>query len=810
MTVPSQTSRDSQAGNGVTLAFTVPFRILEQTHIRVLLTVAGVTTEQVLTTNYTVSNVGEASTTVTFLVAPASGSTITFLRNVPFTQETDYVPNDPFPAESHERALDKLTMEVQQLSEAQDRALTLPESVSGVSAVLPAPVASNLIGWNGAADGLRNFTVAEIGTTLAFSNFIADTFTATAGQVNFTLTEDPGNLANLDVSIDGVTQVPTTDYTVAGTTLTFTAAMVGGEKVLARYGTALPTGITDASSVNYTPPSTGVAGSVRSFLDSLWTAGASAGAALIRFLQAGTGAVARTAQDKMRDIVSVKDFGAVGDGVADDTAAINAAIAAMNAVGGGSVFFPRGTYMAAGILVLSNVRLYGEGEGSVIKAISTLANTSALCQNPNTGTFTDNNIAVENLVFDGNDVGAGGTQVRFTSLVQFVRVTGVRISGVTVRNVQYIGLSLSSSRRGLVDGCRFTTCGYAGTTTNAGPALFIASVSTDYPSDFKIVGCEFFSNRWHGLHLSVQRGVVSGCTFRLNQEAHIFSSRLLPNVLAEEIAIVGNVFDDVTKHDISSSAIEVEIRNGLIANNIIRNCDHAGMSLTRCQNMTVTGNTISNVNRLGITAGGIDLICNGTGADKLKNVTITSNRIYDDQATVTTRHAVRAAGTGDNAENCLIENNDFSGTVFTSGSALDMVGKGAAIIRRNNLGSTDDFPVPKIVQFQPGTVAGNLAITGVGFKPSRLEFVAVVASSTSALTSHSHIGKNLLGAGITSAADGAAARATATTNKCWSIVSPATGAVSAEATLVSMDADGFTVNLVTVANDPWVTCVAHP
>jgi hypothetical protein len=73
---------------------------------------------------------------------------------------------------------------------------------------------------------------------------------------------------------------------------------------------------------------------------------ASGGSALVGFIQAGTGAVARTAQSKMRDIINVKDYGAVGDHVqgitqgTDDTAAIQAAINYAKSQNHGTVYFP--------------------------------------------------------------------------------------------------------------------------------------------------------------------------------------------------------------------------------------------------------------------------------------------------------------------------------------------------------------------------------------------------------------------------------------------------------------------------------------
>ena len=78
----------------------------------------------------------------------------------------------------------------------------------------------------------------------------------------------------------------------------------------------------------------------------------------VTFLAAGSGASQRTVLDKLRDVVSVKDFGAVGDGVADDTAAIRAALT--YAIPLGRTVVLRGTYRITG--PLQQTSLFASGE----------------------------------------------------------------------------------------------------------------------------------------------------------------------------------------------------------------------------------------------------------------------------------------------------------------------------------------------------------------------------------------------------------------------------------------------------------------
>jgi hypothetical protein len=75
----------------------------------------------------------------------------------------------------------------------------------------------------------------------------------------------------------------------------------------------------------------------------------------------GTAESSQTVENKLRQTVSIKDFGAVGDGTANDTAAIQAAINAVS-VSGGTLFFPVGVYKCTSEVTLSasNVSLMGE------------------------------------------------------------------------------------------------------------------------------------------------------------------------------------------------------------------------------------------------------------------------------------------------------------------------------------------------------------------------------------------------------------------------------------------------------------------
>lgn len=98
----------------------------------------------------------------------------------------------------------------------------------------------------------------------------------------------------------------------------------------------------------------------------------------VTFIPSRAGSVERSVQSKLDETVSVKDFGAVGDGLTDDTSAIQAAINSFP-TGKGTILFPSGSYLVTSTITISQDRINLVGEGPFISNIQFQPTESDIC-----------------------------------------------------------------------------------------------------------------------------------------------------------------------------------------------------------------------------------------------------------------------------------------------------------------------------------------------------------------------------------------------------------------------------------------------
>ncbi len=224
----------------------------------------------------------------------------------------------------------------------------------------------------------------------------------------------------------------------------------------------------------------------------------------VTFLAAGSGATQRTALDKLRDVVSVKDFGAVGDGVADDRAAIQAA---MTAAMGKTLFFPPGLYAmsSAGgtserqiVLTLTgNLRMVGDS--ATIKCTSSSHRSHMIYL-----LAQGYDCAMEGITFDANlkcnvcirvdETSAQGTNdvsVNGCSFVNSWAVVGGTGGYVANAGAQFFGGYRFVNVTNCVSADHSRALG-AGTPGSAGTSgIGIAGLSGYYPQNVNVSGCLF-------------------------------------------------------------------------------------------------------------------------------------------------------------------------------------------------------------------------------------------------------------------------------------------------------------------------------
>lgn len=158
MTISNTTVKQRYTGNGATTTFAIPAQLQDNDQLEVILRDENVDppteTTQVETTDFTITG-GDPGTNVVMGTAPAVGEILLVRRKTPKTQLTDYDNNTAFPAESHERALDKIVQQIQELQEELSRAVKFAASSEFADAEMPDLLPGKVVTVNSAGDGFE-------------------------------------------------------------------------------------------------------------------------------------------------------------------------------------------------------------------------------------------------------------------------------------------------------------------------------------------------------------------------------------------------------------------------------------------------------------------------------------------------------------------------------------------------------------------------------------------------------------------------------------------------------------------------------
>lgn len=298
-----------------------------------------------------------------------------------------------------------------------------------------------------------------------------------------------------------------------------------------------------------------------------------------KFTQSGADATPRLVEDRLRDVVSVKDFGATGDGTTDDRSAFQAALNT-----GKSVYIPQGTYAIGSAISLTadGQCLYGDGNLSVIK---TTATTARIDINNKDGT------AIKNLKIDAFAANTNPGIYAYGGS-----------SGVDIENVYFYGgnqrVYLGVCDHIRVIGCTFDSTGYGiiqedGTASSFG--IVSNCIARNVYADFVELNCNLNDSGVPNPPAS-RNWIIADNQFSGSQDYPTpgTEDRFVGITEVENVTITGNVVE----RSQGDAPIHLEDLRGetIVSNNIISNCVPSGGNtglifiLNSAENCIIDGN----------------------------------------------------------------------------------------------------------------------------------------------------------------------------------------------------------------------------
>ena len=296
MSISTTATKDSYAGNNsIVTQYPITFKYFEESHVSVYFD--GVLQTKGAGADYVMGGDGTTSTGyITTNVAQAGTVTVAITLDVPFDQPVVLQETGSLPAKTIEvEGFDRLNMQVRRVWRKLQDVLTFNTDEAGAST----GTADNLIGFDGSGD------IAEIPNS---------TFVQTADGID----------GNGDVTVTTPSSGEVLEWN--GSAWVNSSAIAGNMLKSVYDPTSVNASAFDMDSMVEGANTKILTSAERTAISTNTSDIASLAGAEIAYTPAGTGAQATTVRAKLRERITPADFGAVGDGSADDTAAIQAAI----------------------------------------------------------------------------------------------------------------------------------------------------------------------------------------------------------------------------------------------------------------------------------------------------------------------------------------------------------------------------------------------------------------------------------------------------------------------------------------------------
>jgi len=423
----------------------------------------------------------------------------------------------------------------------------------------------------------------------------------------------------------------------------------------------------------------------------------------ITYTQGGTGATSRTVTSKLQESVSVKDFGAVGDGVTDDTTAIQNAFTAVSTAGGGAIYFPLGTYLISAQITMGSNTSIVCSESAVITTAT--ANLGTGNGGNYGGIFYAN--AKSNIQWSGGKIlqTATGT-VAYVAAIWFEGCTYCSVKGVELVGMGWAGVAFSNCS--YCDARENYMHGWTGTVQDSADVCVFRASTACVVADNRCYGggAHGVFVQDPGTSLIPTRNIVIGNRIGTHTTYGIVTYNI--DAANTYNQIIGNVIDGIIGTGASGAGgagIYIQNSGGVTCQgNNIRNCctgttsqtlTPAGIGVNNISLAnglippTITGNTISDMgggNNNAITISGINISSSTAGAvvvgntirqasglgtaattgifcNASNNLQINGNAVYIDNS-ISNGSGIFSYANGTNLTNISITNNIISGCTY--------------------------------------------------------------------------------------------------------------------------------------------------